>query len=62
VVAPFSLLVPVVGMTTSFLLLGERPAPIEIIAGIVVVGGVLLGTIQRRQRSAAAFEPAGSSS
>ncbi|HKS45393.1 MAG TPA: EamA family transporter [Amycolatopsis sp.] len=52
VVAPFSLLVPVVGMTASFLLLGERPAVIEVFAGIVVVGGVLLGSLRERRRSA----------
>ncbi|HVW41401.1 MAG TPA: EamA family transporter [Amycolatopsis sp.] len=54
VVAPFSLLVPVVGMTASFLLLNERPALLEILAGVVVVGGVLLGS---RQRSTAARSP-----
>ena len=53
VVAPFSLLVPVVGMTASFLLLGERPALVEILSGVVVVGGVLLGSLPS-QRSAAA--------
>lgn len=54
VVAPFSLLVPVVGITASFLLLGERPQLVEILAGLVIVGGVLLGSLPRRQRSAAA--------
>ncbi|PXY31256.1 EamA family transporter [Prauserella muralis] len=43
-VAPFSLLVPVVGMTLSFLLLGERPTLVEVAASVVVVTGVLLGT------------------
>jgi O-acetylserine/cysteine efflux transporter len=51
IVAPFSLLVPVVGMTASFLLLGERPAVVEIAAGIVIIFGVLLGSLPRRQRS-----------
>lgn len=51
IVAPFSLLVPVVGMTASFLLLGERPAVVEIGAGLVIVCGVLLGSLPRRQRS-----------
>lgn len=51
IVAPFSLLVPVVGMTASFLLLGERPAVLEIGAGLVIVCGVLLGSLPRRQRS-----------
>ncbi|SFA71477.1 O-acetylserine/cysteine efflux transporter [Amycolatopsis marina] len=48
VVAPFSLLVPVVGMSLAFLLLDERPAVLEIVAGVVVVTGVLLGSLRRR--------------
>lgn len=48
-VAPFSLLVPVIGMSMSFLLLHERPAPVEIAASVVVVCGVLLGTVRRRR-------------
>lgn len=51
-VAPFSLLVPVVGMTLAFAILGERPTLLEIIAGVVVIGGVLLGSTRRRPRSA----------
>lgn len=54
IVAPFSLLVPVVGMTASFLLLGEQPQLVEILAGLVIVGGVLLGSLPQRQRSTAA--------
>ena len=50
VVAPFSLLVPVVGMTLSFLLLHERLNTVEIIASVVVVAGVLFGSIPRRKR------------
>jgi O-acetylserine/cysteine efflux transporter len=46
VVAPFSLLVPVIGMSASFLVLGERSTPLEIAAAAVVLGGVLLGSIQ----------------
>jgi drug/metabolite transporter (DMT)-like permease len=44
VVAPYSLLVPVVGMGLAALLLGERPSVVELLAGAVIVGGVLLGT------------------
>ncbi|HVV13339.1 EamA family transporter [Amycolatopsis sp.] len=51
VVAPFSLLVPVVGMSASFLLLDERPALVEILAGVAIVGGVLWGSRKPRQRS-----------
>lgn len=48
VVAPFSLLVPVVGMSMAFLLLNERPTLVELTAGLVVIAGVLLGSTTRR--------------
>ncbi|MEN1976499.1 EamA family transporter [Cellulomonas sp. P4] len=44
VVAPFSLLVPVVGIGTSWAFLGERPAAGELLLGAVIVGGVLVAT------------------
>ena len=44
VVAPYSLLVPVVGMGLAAALLGERPSVVELVAATVIVGGVLLGT------------------
>jgi drug/metabolite transporter (DMT)-like permease len=44
VVAPYSLLVPVVGIGLAATLLGERPSVIELVAAAVIVGGVLLGT------------------
>lgn len=44
VVAPYSLLVPVVGMGLAAAVLGERPSPVELVAGVVIIGGVLLGT------------------
>ena len=40
-VAPFSMLVPVVGIATAWLVLGERPAWLELAGGVLVVGGVL---------------------
>lgn len=43
-VAPFSMLVPVVGITASWLLLREPTPPVELVWGAVVVGGVLLGS------------------
>lgn len=49
VVAPFSLLVPVLGFTLAWIVLGERPAAIELGAGVVVIGGVLLGSLRPRQ-------------
>lgn len=48
VVAPYSLLVPVVGMATAALVLGERPSAVELVSAAVIVGGVLLGTPRAR--------------
>lgn len=44
VVAPFSMLVPVVGVLTSWLTFGEIIDLPELIAGLVVVGGVLVAS------------------
>jgi drug/metabolite transporter (DMT)-like permease len=44
VVAPYSMLVPVVGIGLAATLLGERPSVVEMVAAAVIVGGVLLGT------------------
>lgn len=44
VVAPFSMLVPVVGVLASWLAFGEVLDPVELIAGAVVVAGVLIGS------------------
>ncbi|MEW2505208.1 MULTISPECIES: EamA family transporter [unclassified Amycolatopsis] len=48
VVAPFSLLVPVVGLTASYFVLDEVPTVLEIVAAAVVIGGVLLGSLRRK--------------
>ncbi|SDD70048.1 O-acetylserine/cysteine efflux transporter [Glycomyces harbinensis] len=48
VVAPFSMLVPVVGMTAAWLILGETVTVPEMLGGVLVVGGVLLGSLRRR--------------
>ncbi|WP_144761657.1 EamA family transporter [Curtobacterium sp. 9128] len=40
-VAPFSMLVPVVGVLASWAAFGEVPDVVEVLAGAVVVGGVL---------------------
>jgi len=49
VVAPFSMLVPVAGILTAALVLGEWPTWLELVGGAVVVAGVLVGA--RRPRT-----------
>jgi O-acetylserine/cysteine efflux transporter len=39
-VVPFTLLVPVVGMTAAWLVLGEVPAAAELLGGLLLLGGV----------------------
>jgi O-acetylserine/cysteine efflux transporter len=51
-VAPFSMLVPVAGFTSAWLLLGEIPGPADLLGGAVVVAGVLLATLTWRRTSA----------
>ena len=46
-VAPFSLLVPVFGMGTSALLLGEEISPLKLLAGALIIAGVLAGVVRR---------------
>ncbi len=58
VVAPYSLLVPVVGMAAAALALGERPTAVELVAAAVIVGGVLLGTPRAARPSPARAVPA----
>jgi O-acetylserine/cysteine efflux transporter len=48
VVAPFSMLVPITGMTAAWLILGETVTVPEALGGVLVVGGVLLGSIRRK--------------
>lgn len=54
-VAPFSMLVPIVGVLSSWILFGERIDAVEAIAGVAVLGGVLIGSLppflRRSQRS-----------
>lgn len=56
-VAPYSLLVPVVGITAAWLLLGERPAVLELAGSAVVVAGVLYGGSRRRPAAVAPGTP-----
>jgi O-acetylserine/cysteine efflux transporter len=53
-VAPFSLLVPVVGVGASWLAFGERVYLVELACGAVVVAGVLLSSSGRRAANAPA--------
>lgn len=48
VVAPFSMLVPVVGMSSAWVLLQERLQPAELVGAAIVVTGVLLASRARR--------------
>jgi len=41
-VAPFSLLVPVVGLTSSALLLDERLGPLQVLGALLVMLGLLI--------------------
>lgn len=53
-VAPFSMLVPVVGMSAAALVLAERIAPAEAAGGVLVVGGVLFASWAGGRRRVAA--------
>lgn len=49
-VAPFSMLVPIVGVLSSWVMFGERIDGVEALAGVAVVGGVLIGSLPLRLR------------
>ncbi len=57
-VAPFSMLVPVVGMGSSSLLLGERTPLVELACGALVVAGVLVGSRPPRSYAPVTGAPA----
>ncbi len=48
VVAPFSLLVPVVGIAAAWLVFGEQPSVVSLIGGAVVIAGAMAATAGRR--------------
>ena len=50
-VAPFSMLVPFFGIASAALVLGERVYAVDVIGGVLVVGGILLGLTARRPAS-----------
>lgn len=43
-VAPWSMLVPIVGFSSSWAMLGEKPQLVELMAGALVIGGVVLAS------------------
>jgi O-acetylserine/cysteine efflux transporter len=45
-VVPFTLLVPVVGMTTAWLALSEVPSPAELAGGLLLLGGVAIAVLR----------------
>jgi O-acetylserine/cysteine efflux transporter len=55
-VAPFSMLVPIIGVLSSWMVFGESVSVVELIAGAAVIGGVLYAS--RPVRSAPATTPA----
>lgn len=60
-VAPFSLLVPVFGVGSAALILGERISTLKLVAGALIVAGVLAGALSRtRARTAPPAVPPGS--
>ena len=48
VVAPFSMLVPIVGIVAAWLVLGEVPTGLELVGGVLVIGGVLWASTRSR--------------
>ena len=58
-VVPWILLAPVVAMASAALLLGEAPSVGEVVGGAVLVAGVLVSGIRRRQPAPRAVEPMG---
>lgn len=59
-VAPFTLLVPVVGIAAAWLLLGEQPGLGELAGAVVVLAGlaVVSGLLRRRRAASLPTEPA----
>jgi O-acetylserine/cysteine efflux transporter len=51
-VAPYSLLVPVVGMTAALVFRGERPGLLALLGGALLVAGVAVTTLRRTQQPA----------
>lgn len=56
-VAPYSSLVPVMSLALAVMVLGERPGAVELIAGVFIVGGVLLDTPPAARGSSDLVQP-----
>jgi O-acetylserine/cysteine efflux transporter len=56
-VAPFALLVPIFGLAFAALLLGERVGAREVVAAVLVLGGVLLTLQAPRPTAREAISP-----
>lgn len=53
VVGVYSLAVPIAGILSSWLVLGEVPRRLDLLAGVIVIGGLLLGSPAAGRRRAA---------
>ncbi|MDM4762900.1 EamA family transporter [Galbitalea sp. SE-J8] len=51
-VAPFTLLVPVVGIAAAWLVKGEAPTVLELVGGVVMVAGLAIATLRMRRPAA----------
>jgi O-acetylserine/cysteine efflux transporter len=49
VVAPFTLLVPITGLLSGYLILGEMITPIEILGAVVVISGLVVTVMGRKK-------------
>ncbi len=58
-VAPFSLLVPVVGMGAAWLLRGEAVGPQQAVAAVLIMGGMACAVVRPRRRVAVVTAPVG---
>lgn len=56
-VAPFSLLVPLVGMLTAWIVQSEIPTPIEVTGGVLMLAGALLCILRFTKKTTAATMP-----
>jgi O-acetylserine/cysteine efflux transporter len=48
VVAPFTLLVPITGLVSGNLILGETITPVEIAGGVLVIAGLIVTLVRRK--------------